>query len=356
MKRISLIFFPFLLLSSAVFAQQVTWSAGLFSFFDNVEFGKSAVKVPQTMAGVMLIPGVGFTWDTIHSVRAGVNLMHEFGSLKAIDRFYPTAYYTYNGKPFRFIMGAFPRNLAVEKYPRLFFQDSISYYRPNINGMLLEFRSEQNFINVWLDWTGRQSHTVHEAFFVGISGRYNFGIFNVQHFGYYFHFASKMDPVVDEALHDNALFLTSAGIDLSDRLSRGKLEVNAGWVAGLERARADNTGWIGKNGLLLDMRAEYKFIGLYNTFFTGSKLMQFYNDHGNDLYWGDPVYRAGTSDRLDIYLDLIRNNKVSLELTYSLHFLEGKIYNEQMLKVRVNLEGRMKNNCKAKDIKQLSYN
>jgi hypothetical protein len=90
------------------------------------------------------------------------------------------------------------------------------------------------------------------------------------------------------------------------------------------------------------MRAEDKFIGLYNTFFTGDGLMQFYNDHGNDLYWGDPVYRARTSDRADIYVDLIKDNKISLEMTYSLHFLEGRIYNEQMLKVRVTLEGWMK--------------
>jgi hypothetical protein len=70
--------------------------------------------------------------------------------------------------------------------------------------------------------------------------------------------------------------------------------------------------------------------------------MQFYNDHGNDLYWGDPVYRAKTSDRADIYLDFIRSSKINLELTYSLHFLEGRIYNEQMLKLKVNLDGRVK--------------
>ena len=120
------------------------------------------------MAGVMIIPEAGLTWDTIHRVKVqGVNRIHEFGSSKAIDKFYPTAYYAYNGKPFRCNMRTFPRNLAVEKYPRLFFQDSISYYRPNINGMLLEFRSEKNFVNVWLDWTGRQSHYCSRSIFCG---------------------------------------------------------------------------------------------------------------------------------------------------------------------------------------------
>ena len=151
-----------------------------------------------------------------------------------------------------------------------------------------------------------------------------------------------MDPVIDEALHDNALFLTSAGIDLSDRFFPGTLYANIGWVEGFERARADNTGWFSKNGLLVEMRAEYRFIGLYNTLYTGSRLMQFYNDHGNDLYWGDPVYRAKTSDRADIYLNLIKSSRVKLEVTYSLHFLEGRVYNEQMLKIRVNIDGKIK--------------
>jgi hypothetical protein len=332
----------FIMLSYEGFSQQLTWNAGLFSFFDNVEFGKSAIKIPQTMAGVMLIPEAGLAWDTVHKVNIGVNMMHEFGSSKAVDKFYATAYYCYDRKPFRFLMGAFPRSMAVEKYPRLFFQDSLSYYRPNLNGIFAEFTQGTGYFNLWLDWTGRQSQAVHEAFLVGFSGRYDIGIFFIQHFEYYFHFASKLNPVVDEALHDNFLSLTSAGINLSDRMFPGKLEASAGWVAGLERARADNTGWFRKNGILLELRAEYKFIGLYNTYYTGSSLMQYYNDHDNDLYWGDPVYRAKTSDRADIYIDFIRSSKINLELTYSLHFLEGRIYNEQMLKLRVNLDGRVK--------------
>ncbi len=94
------------------------------------------------MAGVMIAPEVGFVWDSVHKIDIGMNLMHEYGSPNAIDKFYPTAYYEFNKGPVRFIMGAFPRSFAIENYPRLFFQDSISYYRPNINGIFWEFRKE----------------------------------------------------------------------------------------------------------------------------------------------------------------------------------------------------------------------
>lgn len=325
------------ILGSDAFSQKMDWRMDLFNFFDNTEFGRSAVTIPQTMAGVQFAPEAGLVWDSVHKVNAGINLLHEYGSPKAIDKFYPTVYYEFNKGRVNFIMGAFPRARAIGNYPRLFFQDSIGYYRPNINGMFVEYRKNQSYANIWLDWTGRQSKTVNEAFFIGFSGRYRYGIAYIQHFGYMFHLAGKMDPVVEEALHDNLLFNTSLGIDLSGRTIFRTLEANAGWVSRLERSRADNTGWIKLNGFLSETRLEYKFLGIFNTFYRGDGMMYFYSTRGNALYWGDPVYRAKSYDRTDLYLIFMHQKAINIELTFSLHFLESRIYNEQMLKVIVNL-------------------
>jgi hypothetical protein len=337
MKRSFYIFISFLFISTAAYSQDLNWRLDLFSFFDNTEFGRSAVTIPQTMAGVMIAPEAGLLWDSIHKINAGVNLMHEYGSPKAIDKFYPTVYYEFNRGAQKFMMGAFPRSRVLEKYPRLFFQDSITYYRPNINGIFWEFQQNKNYFNVWLDWTGRQSKTVNEAFFIGFSGRYNMGMFYLQHFGYMFHLAGKMDPVVEEALHDNLLFDTSVGIDLSGKTCFRTFEANVGWVTRRERSRAENTGWIKLNGFLSEAKLEYKFLGFFNTFYRGDGMMYFYSERGNALYWGDPVYRANIYNRSDFYVIFMQRRNVNIELTYSLHFLESRVYNEQMLKVIVNL-------------------
>jgi len=337
MKKSYWILVPLIFITSDAFCQEMNWRLDLFSFFDNTEFGRSAVTIPQTMAGVMVAPEAGLVWDSIHKVNVGVNLMHEYGSPNPIDKFYPTVYYEFNRHAQKFIMGAFPRARVIGNYPRLFFQDSISYYRPNINGIFWEFRQNQNYINVWLDWTGRQSKTVNEAFFIGFSGRYNMGIFYLQHFGYMFHLAGKMDPVIDEALHDNLLFNTSLGIDLTGKTFFSTLEANAGWVTRFERSRAENSGWIKLNGFLMEAKAEYKCFGFLNTFYRGDGMMYFYNERGNELYWGDPVYRANIYNRSDFYVIFLQRRSVNIELTYSLHFLEHTVYNEQMLKVIVNL-------------------
>lgn len=337
MKTVFYIILSLLLISTSGFSQKTNWRVDVLSFFDNSEYGRSAVKIPQTMAGVMVAPEAGLVWDTVNKINLGVNLMHEFGSPKAIDKFYPTLYYESYRGPIRFIMGAFPRSRVLNDYPRLFFQDSISYYRPNVNGIFTEYRKGDNHFNIWLDWTGRQSKTVNEEFFIGFSGRYKTGIFFIQHYGAMFHYAGKMDPLVDEPLHDNLLFLNSAGVDLAYGTVFNKLETNVGWAVREERSRAENSGWISSNGLLIETRVEYKWFGLFNTYYRGDNMMYYYSNLGNRLYWGDPAYRSKVSDRADIYINFLKKRDVSIILSYSLTLMESRIYHEQILKVVVNL-------------------
>jgi hypothetical protein len=178
---------------------------------------------------------------------------------------------------------------------------------------------------------------MHEAFFMGFSGKFKPGVFYVQQFTYMFHFAGKMNPVIDEALHDNGVLLTSAGLDFSGKTIFDRLEINGGWIVGLDRARSDGTGWIVHHGFLSEAMIEYKQIGLFNTFYSGEGQMYYYNDHDNELYWGDPFYRAQQYNRSDFYIDFIKNKIVSTRLIYSLHFTENRMYHEQALKVSVNL-------------------
>ncbi len=332
--RITILFF---LVVPEAFSQDLNWRLDVYNFFDNSEFSRSAFKTPQTMSGIIVSPEAGIIWDTVNKVNIGVSLLHEYGSPTAIGSFFPTAYYESDRGPLRFIMGAFPRSRVLQSYPRLFFQDSVSYYRPVINGLFTEYRKGENYINVWLDWTGRQSKTVNEQFFIGFSGRYKKDIYYVQHYGAMFHYAAKADPVIEEPLHDNLLFLTSVGIDLAGKTCFNKLEVNAGWAARVERSRAENSGWITSDGFVMETRVEYKWIGLFNTFFKGDNMMHYYPELGNMLYWGDPVYRSKCSDRADVYIGFLRNNTVNMDLTYSLTFMENRVYHEQMLKVIVNL-------------------
>ncbi|GHS90367.1 hypothetical protein FACS1894201_11690 [Bacteroidia bacterium] len=284
------------------------------------------------MAGIHLAPELGINFGEKRRVFAGMDVMREFGSTKAIDFYDPIVYYEFYGKPFRFYMGAFPRKLVLDHYPRMFFQDSILNYRPLLNGLFWEIYSEKsNYFNVWLDWTARQTREHKEAFFMGWSGHYNFGMLYAQHFFYMFHFASLLDPIVYDALHDNGLSLTQVGIDLSTLTGFDKLELNIGWSIGLERSRDRIDEWHTPQGLLSELKVEYRGIGLFNTYYIGGSQQYYYNDHGNTLYWGDPIYRSKEYNRTDCYIVFFKNPTINLKLVFSLHFTEQTMYQEQAL-------------------------
>lgn len=299
--------------------------------------------MPQTMAGVRFAPEIGLAWDSIHRIHVGINALHEFGSNMGIDAVSPIAYYQYDRAPFRFYMGAFPRETAVGNYSRFFFQDSISYYRPNINGILWQIYNKKANFDVWLDWTGRQSPTAHETFYIGMAGRYKMGLLYLQHMGYMFHYAGVMNPAVPEALHDNGMYLTSIGIDLAKKTGFEKLDINFGWAVGVEDARGE-VEWQKHNGFMMDTKIEYRGIGILNSFYKGAGQMSFYADHGANLYWADPIYRASTYNRTDLYLRMFQSEKLKIKFEYSLHFVENKVYHEQSLKVTANI-----NNYKKSD-------
>ena len=333
----------------SAFAQDVVWKTGVYSFFDNAEYGFSKWKQPQTMAGVHLSPEIGLSWKENHRVFAGFDAMHEFGSDQSIDYFDPIVYYELSTQFFRFYMGAIPRKLVLDKYPRMFFQDSILNYRPVMNGFFWEYASGNNYFNAWLDWVTRQTEMRREQFFSGWSGKINLGVFYGQHFGYLTHFAMTKNDRVRDGVHDNILLLTSLGIDLSSKSFFDELNANAGFVIGFERDRSLEV-WNHPKGFLSEVRIEYKGLGLLNTYYNGQGQQLFYNDHQGDLYWGDSFYRSSNYDRADLYLYFFKSDVVNLKMTWSLHFSEQKIYHQQLLTASVDL-----NNLKKKESKKYHY-
>ena len=350
MRKRSIILLTVLYTSASVFSQEMLWKAGVHSFFDNKEFAGCSVEDSETMAGTHFVPQIGLGFAGKHRVYVGVDVMHEFGSDKAVDFYDPIAYYEYDGKPFRFYMGAFPRKPLLDNYPRMFFQDSISNYRPTMNGFFWELYNKNDYFNIWLDWTGRQTYTRRETFFMGWSGKYNLGIFYGQHLGYMYHFAKPADLDFQGSVQDNGLVLTSIGIDLSKKTDFEKLEANAGWALGLEQDRGTDYGWHPQQGFLSEIKAEYKGLGLFNTLYTGAGQQISYNRFGNTLYWGNSIYRLKQYDRLDGYICFLKNSVLEVKFTYSLHFAEGDMFHEQALYATFNID-----NLKKKAQKPYEY-
>jgi hypothetical protein len=336
-KKICIILI-FGLLCGNIFAQtKFLWKAGLHNFFDNNEFSGSAYQISQTMAGTHIVPQAGISFLKIHKIFVGADLMHEWGSKKIVDFADVIAYYQFDNKPFRFYAGLIPRKEILNKYPKMFFQDSIQNYRPTITGVFWEFQKKGGYLNVWLDWTSHQTDLYYEKFFMGWSARGNLYCFYAQHFGYMFHHASRKNQQENLPVNDNGLILTSLGVDFAKKAGFDQLETNLGWSVGLERNRGEGF-WHTPQGLLWETKIEFRGLELFNSFYYGKGQQVFFRQFGGELYWGDKIYRSNQYNRLDFKIHFAKNSVVNVHFTYSFHFLEKRIYSQQILCATFDLD------------------
>jgi hypothetical protein len=334
-----LLFFCCVALTNLLAAQDFEWKAGLFHFFDNTENSGSTLQKSQTMAGIRFSPELGLGIEQVHHLKIGVDVLKNYGSPEGIDSYTPTAYYAYDGKPLRFYMGAFPRAGLLDEFSKAFISDSFQYFRPNLNGFLIWYHQDHLDAKAFLDWVGKESQDVHEAFFVGGSAFYRKNLFFAEAQGYMFHHAGSLQ---DRGVRDNMLGHAAVGLDLSDQTWLDSLSISVGYLGGLERHRATNMNFDVRRGLLAVVKAGYKGFGLESTTYWGEGLMKDYASMGSELYWSDPFYRGTFYNRSDVTYDFLRLPFVTARINLSQHFSENKLFLEQSLIVRVSLDQNTK--------------
>ena len=337
-RRSIFIFFTLFVLVSSVSAQEIGWKAGIYSFFDNTEFARSTLTVDQTMAGVHLIPELVVRWDTIHAINAGIDLMKGSGTKDLIDKFTPVIYYRYKNEKTVFFAGAFQREDLFDNYSDLFFTDSIRYYRPVVNGLYYKAGDKNSFINLWLDWTIKQTATDRESFYAGISARKKLGIFYGSFESYLVHYANTKPSIDSIHVSEHILTQTSVGIDLSGKTFLNKLIFQAGLMAGIERIRNVNNETYSPVGCVLNLNLGYKKLNIDNLLYVGDARLKFYKQYNNNFYWNNPFLQAGTYGESRIYLNVIENRFVTGKLGTNIHFSQNKIMFEQLFTLSANLE------------------
>jgi hypothetical protein len=328
-----------ILISLSLSAQNLEWKAGVYNFFDNTEFSKSSYAVAQTMAGVRFSPEIGLSVDSVHHLRFGIDMLKEYGSQHYQDGYTTTAYYFYDCKPFKFYMGSFPRLGLLDAMPRALFCDSIGYYRPNMTGFLWWYQKKQFDAKVFLDWTGKQTLSDHEAFFMGGMFLYRRSIYFAELQTYMFHYAGSIEV---RGVRDNGMLHAAIGLDLTSLTKLDTLSFRLGFLGGQERLRKETLSWNIRNGILAELQIGYKRMGLKSSTYIGQGLMSDYSSMGSSLYWGDPLYRGTFYNRSDLFYDFFKSPFASARLTLSQHFSENQCFFEQSLIVRIALDHNSK--------------
>ncbi|MDY0348957.1 MAG: hypothetical protein RBR13_09025 [Tenuifilaceae bacterium] len=316
--------FTIMLQGANLVAQSTSWSIGLNGFADNREY-KSQLQPPESLLGTQLVPEFHLVKDTIHTFGVGFSMLSEFGHTKLIADFDFQLYYRYRGQNFNFTFGSFSKNDIYACSPKAIYHDVLTYYNPNIQGLLWNYHKGGGSQSVYLDWTGRKSETTRETFIMGTFGTYSRGLFFLKNHIYMYHYASANVPDPNSPLRDNGVAYLSVGANLNGAFYVDSLSLSVGGMQSYQRTRGV-TDWETPLGLLFEVKIQHRGFGVTNTLYVGQ---------GHKLDWGDPFYQLKRYNRLDIYFNPLLFESVRAMFGISLHFAEQKIHHQQQFFLKV---------------------
>lgn len=323
-------------------AQNLLWKVDMTGFFDNREY-KSPYQTSQTFFGTRLSPEIGLGIDKDrHRIMVGGSWIQSFGSPLKDSEFKPTVYYQYSGRNgFSMNVGSFARTHLIESLPAILLYDSLTYFRPNIEGVLFQYQRDRGYGEVFIDWRRKQTEQEREAFLISASGRWMPGIFFAGGHAVMNHLARPKNSPDDISVVDDILLNPYVGIDLRNRLPLDDFSLQVGYVISLERIRSIGT-WHRPQGMLAQLSAEWRFIGLNNILYIGDNQQPFYPQFGSLLNQGDPFYQSTRYNRTDLYAYLFRNRWVNCFFSLNFHYSKESFDTQQQFILRFDIDNYYK--------------
>ncbi len=324
-KKVSLIILAWLT-CICVYAQDFRYKAGYFGFFDNREYFNKFVN-DQTIFGSRISGELGYSFNETSRIMAGADYLYEFGSKGELIAPDFIAYYHGQYRNTGLYIGAFPRVNKIAM-PFALMTDTFQYYRPTVEGILIDFNTNKLKHNIWIDWTGRQSYQKRETFLLGFSGFLKQGVFIYQHHFVMTHLAHSLNKGVDEHIRDNGGYIVMPGLDLSHRLWLDSLTISAGVLGSYDRLRGiyNFRFPVGFYGEIL---ACYRHLGVQGVIYSGKSQI---------ITSGDGFYKSTFYGRADAFYQVTKTNLTG-KVQVSCHFVPGVFDLSMSLVVRAYLDG-----------------
>jgi hypothetical protein len=287
-----------------------------FAFLDDHEYD-ALVPLRKTISGTRSDIDFGLNPDSLNHFVVGINALHEFGGTPVFLTANPVAYYAYDSHEWLFNAGEFPREGLLTQYPRALLNDTLIYYRPNVEGLLLRHTNNFGYETGWIDWISRQTATNRNIFLAGQLGRFQpdlDGIFYLSHFFVMMHDAGTKPLLPNEPIQDNVGAQVRLGIDLTRRQTFfDSLSFEVGGMGSANRVRSEFNFKYAK-GFVASFYMAYHGLSLYDEFYRGQP---------NYLTYGDPFYVKPVYNRLDVKYAAFRFNRITGSFMISFHQSPG---------------------------------
>lgn len=320
--------------------QKLTWSVDFGSVFDNREGDKTYTRA-ETYFFTSLAPEIGLQFTRRDRIAGGVVWNQPIGREWEGARVSPTLYYRHEARRWSMSMGMFPRTQLHEELPGFLWCDSLRYFQRNIRGALFQYHSPEAFIDFYLDWRQMQTVKDREAFNIVFHGQWSprRGRFFVGGHVMMNHYALTRHSPANQHIVDNFLVNPYVGVDFSGATALDSLCVRAGGLLTVERNRAYDH-WSAPGGGWLEVVAEWRWLGLKNSFYAGGRLLPSYGEFRGQLYPGEPFYSSPFYNRTDVYARIVNNRWVNLEAALDFNVAKNSFIFYQRLLLRVYLDSR----------------
>lgn len=293
-----------------------------YGFFDNREY-RTFPERSHTFSGARAALDLGVNLDSVNHFRFGLNGIHEFGAGPFFGKVDPVIYYNFTGKKgWTFDIGAFPREGLISDYPLALLNDTLQYYRPNIQGLLTSYESPWGKETIWIDWVSRQTQTDREQFIFGASGKYlpnPYGPFFLSHYFLLLHDAGAAVLLPNDHINDNGGGQLRVGLDFSHKTFLDSLNISAGGMISLERTRGVDGFQIPK-GFVAEVFLQKNHFGLRDNFYAGK---------GSNIVYGDSFYSKKMYNRLDLIYTPFIYSQIRGSFILSLHQSPGNLGDSQ---------------------------
>ncbi len=333
-KKLYLSLFILLLAGKAVIAQttlDVNFDG--MGFLDNREY-KDFVARSRTYSGTRTALDFGLNIDTLNHFIVGANGLHEFGAQPFFKKVDPIAYYHFQNSKWLFNAGEFSRAGLLDNYPRALLNDTLNYYRPNVEGLLVRYQTAHFMEMGWIDWVSRQTDTAREEFLWGFQGKYKpwlAGPFYISNYYFLEHNAGAAILTPTSHIYDNGGGQLRLGLDFSKKQKLlDSLSVEAGGMFSMERERGVD-GWKMPLGFVSSIYLSYWRFAIFNEFYIGE---------GSHIEYGDAFYEKHFYNRTDFIITPFSGNGIKGQFVFTMHKTPGFTSNQEAFRISYDLGRR----------------
>ena len=340
-KKFYLLIILSVLTTGAAFAQDsLDMHFNGLGWLDNREY-KAFIPRSRTYSGTRTELDLGLHVDSGNMFVVGTNAIHEFGAQPYFLSAVPIAYYHFKSKTWLFNAGEFPREGLIDDYPRAMLNDTLMYYRPNVEGLLARYTGTHLWQTGFIDWLSRQTDTQREEFMFGAEGAYKpnpTGIFYVRDYFFLEHDAGAAILLPTDHIFDNGAVELRLGLNFGHKTFLDSLYFEAGNLTSFLRERGID-GWQLSNGFV------FTAYGSYHKF---AVLEEFYKGQGSIIYYGDSYYEKTFYNRIDVIFTSFSSGHVKGQFIASFHF-SPQHFNDNQEVFRVTYDLGRKTIARFKD-------